>query len=196
MRYPPDRKEQTRVELIKVAGGVFRAKGFDGIGVDGLAAEAGLTSGALYKHFGTKRAVFREVVQVGLERLCAGIERFQRQSKREWLPDLARWYMGSVHRADVAGGCALPSLTPEVVKAEDETRAAYQQGLLKAVDALMSQPPFRGAVHGRERAWVTLALLAGGVSLSRAVPDPLLANEIGEAVRRAIEATGKETKRR
>lgn len=190
MRYPPDHKEKARAEFIKMAGGVFREKGFDGIGVDGLAAEAGVTSGALYKHFGTKRAVFREVVQVGLERLRIGIERFQ-ATPGEWLSTLARWYLSPTHCADISGGCALPSLTPEVVKADDETKAVYQQGLLTSVDALMARPPFQNTSDGRDRAWVTLALLAGGVSLARAVPDPLLANEIAEAVRHAVEANGK-----
>ncbi|MBV8890269.1 MAG: TetR/AcrR family transcriptional regulator [Alphaproteobacteria bacterium] len=187
MRYPPDRKQKTRAEIVSVAGAVFRVKGFDGIGVDGLAAEAGLTSGALYKHFATKRMVFREVVRVGLDRLRAGIERFQHQSPRDWLNQMAHWYLGPAHRADVGGGCALPSLTPEVVKSDLETRAAYQRGLLQALDALMAQPPFRDAPEGRRHAWATLALLAGGVGLARAVPDPVIADEIAAAVRAAVE---------
>jgi AcrR family transcriptional regulator len=186
MRYPPERKERTRAGIVDVAGRAFREKGFHGIGVDGLAAEAQLTSGALYKHFGSKNALFREVVRIGLDRLRAGIGHFQEQRPGQWLPALAEWYMGTEHRADVGGGCALPSLSSEMVKADAETRAAYEAGLLEAVEALMAGPPFRDAGNGRQSAWAALALLAGGVTLSRAVTDPALAEEIAAAVRDAV----------
>lgn len=193
MRYPPEQKERTRAGIVEVAGRAFREKGFHGIGVDGLAAAADLTSGALYKHFGSKNVLFREVVRVGLDRLRVGIRRFQEQRPRQWLPALAEWYMGPEHRADAGGGCAMPSLSPEVVKADAEARAVYQAGLLEAVETMMARPPFRGAKHGRERAWATLALLAGGVMLSRAVTDPALAEEIASAVRDVVasEATSR-----
>ncbi len=40
---------------------------------------------------------------------------------------------------------------------------------------------------GREAAWRLLALLAGGVMLSRAVIDPDVADEIARAVRSAVD---------
>ncbi|MBV9859244.1 MAG: TetR/AcrR family transcriptional regulator [Alphaproteobacteria bacterium] len=192
MRYPPEQKEKTRLEILDVAGRVFRERGYDGIGVDGVAAEAQLTSGALYKHFRSKSALFREVLRLGLVRLAAGINRFQQQGRADWLPLLADWYMSAAHRADLGKGCALPSLSPEVVKADSETRSLYQEGLLAAVTALMRAPPFRDAKDGRQHAWATLALLAGGVTLSRAVADPALADEIASAVRDVLAATGKD----
>ena len=187
MRYPPEQNERTRAGIVAAAGQTFREKGYDGVGVDGLAAGAKLTVGGLYKHFGSKGVLFREVVRVGMERLQAGILQFQAQKAGDWLAALADWYMGPGHRADIGGGCAMPSLSPEVVKSDEETRAVYEAGLLQALDALMAEPPFRDAERGRERAWASLAILAGGVALSRAVVDPALADEIAVAVKNAVQ---------
>ena len=125
-------------------------------------------------------------MRVGLERLQAGVRRFQDRWPERWLPALATWYMGAKHRADVGGGCAMPSPSPEVAKADAETRAVYQAGLLATVEAMTARLPFRYAEDGRALAWATLALLAGGVILSRAVEDPALAEEIASAVRDAV----------
>jgi AcrR family transcriptional regulator len=61
-----EQKEQTRQRILEAAGRSFRKGGFGGIGVDGLAKEAGLTSGAFYVHFGSKAEAFRESVQQGM----------------------------------------------------------------------------------------------------------------------------------
>ena len=94
--------------------------------------------------------------------------------------------MGPEHRRDVRGGCGMPSLSPEVVRAGPETREEYGRLLAQSADAIAGAPPFRGADGARERAWAALALLAGGVTLSRAVADPALAEEIAEAVSKAV----------
>ncbi len=125
MRYPPEQKARTRAGIVEVAAREFRLKGYDGIGVDGLAAGAELTAGALYKHFGSKESLFREVVQAGIARLGAGIVRFQVRQPGDWFPALAAWYMSGKHRADVGGGCGLPSLSPEVFKADIATKELY-----------------------------------------------------------------------
>jgi TetR/AcrR family transcriptional repressor of nem operon len=45
MRYGPDHKEEARSRILHAAGRGFRRLGFGGVGVDGLAKEAGVTSG-------------------------------------------------------------------------------------------------------------------------------------------------------
>jgi TetR/AcrR family transcriptional repressor of nem operon len=44
--------------MIAAASRGFRSNGYAGIGVDGLAKAAGVTSGAFYSHFGSKDAAF------------------------------------------------------------------------------------------------------------------------------------------
>lgn len=65
----------TRAKLIAAARKAFGEKGYAGASMDDFTAEAGLTRGALYHHFGDKRglleAVVREIDAEMAERLTA-----------------------------------------------------------------------------------------------------------------------------
>jgi TetR/AcrR family transcriptional regulator, transcriptional repressor for nem operon len=67
MARPKGSTPNARERLIEAAGRGFRTSGFGGIGVDGLAKAAGLTSGAFYIHFSSKREAFRFAHHEGFE---------------------------------------------------------------------------------------------------------------------------------
>ena len=48
------RRAQTRVRLLQAAAEVYALHGFGGATLDEVAAQAGLTKGAVYDHFGSK----------------------------------------------------------------------------------------------------------------------------------------------
>src|ERR1700761_8318025 len=52
--------ERNRSSLLRAASHLFRERGIDGVGVAEIAKEAGLTHGALYKHFPSKEALAAE----------------------------------------------------------------------------------------------------------------------------------------
>ncbi|WP_328604037.1 TetR/AcrR family transcriptional regulator [Amycolatopsis sp. NBC_00345] len=60
---PRDRKAQ----LAAVAAGLFRARGFHGVGINDIAAAAGVTGPALYRHFSDKQAILAYVVLSGID---------------------------------------------------------------------------------------------------------------------------------
>lgn len=180
-----DQKERTRGRIVDTAARLFRTEGYGGLGVDRIAAEAGVTSGAFYGHFRSKAAAFQAVVRVGFDRLHGAIRRFQDREAASWPEALAAWYVGEAHRSNVAGGCLLPSLSPEVVRGDEETRAAFGAGLNEAARMLAERPPFDGSDTARERALALLALLAGAAVLGRAVADPAQAERIAAAAREA-----------
>lgn len=165
--------------MLDAAGRAFRQHGFGGVGIDGLAQAAGVTSGALYGHFKSKAGAFRAAVAAGLERLHAGVSHFQTQGGDAWLGPFVQFYLGRTHREDIAGGCALPSLSPEVVRAGADVQSDYRERLLAIADAIAAELPGEA---GRRAAWPILAQLAGGVMLSRAVGDEVIAEEIAKAV--------------
>jgi hypothetical protein len=78
-------------------------------------------------------------------------------------------------------GCPLPSLTPEVARADDAAKAAYQAGLLEVHATL------RRLTATSEDAWTLMAQNVGAVMLARAVPDEKLQREILAALRQAGE---------
>ena len=68
MRYPPERKAATREAVLKAAARELRERGFYGVGVDGLSAAAGVTSGAFYSHFSSKEELLASVIDAYLGR--------------------------------------------------------------------------------------------------------------------------------
>ncbi|WP_282288716.1 TetR family transcriptional regulator [Pseudomonas sp. PS02302] len=65
MRYKPGHREESRAKILDAVGRGFRKHGYGGIGVDGLAKEAGVTSGAVYTHFPSKAAAFKQAGETG-----------------------------------------------------------------------------------------------------------------------------------
>lgn len=188
MRYKPEHKEATYANILRKSGETFRLNGFDGVGVDGLAGAAGVTSGAFYKHFRSKAEAFREVVRAGVQRVVNRVLNIQEGSQpggTEWIDDFISVYMSRAHRDATAQGCALPTLTVDVGRASAETQAIYQAGILEAAKLMAGRPPFVDADNGQDLALAVLALLAGGTSISRAFADPDEADRVAEAVRRA-----------
>lgn len=181
VRYAKEHKEESRMRIVDAAGRGFRRQGFGGVGVDGLAREAGVTHGAFYGHFGSKAEAFRAAVVAGLRELRAGVELLRDAAGRGWVDAFVAFYMGQKRTCEPGLACTLPSLSPDVERADTETREAYQEELTAIVRAISGGLP--GSPEQTEtKAWALMALLAGGVTLARAVPDPELSERIAAAV--------------
>ena len=184
-RVTAEAKKETRRKLLEAAGRGFRTHGYGGVGVDAVADDAGVTSGAFYTHFSSKAAVFREALVEGLGQLRYGLGVFQSKYGSRWIRRFATWYMSPERRADLAGSCALAALTLEAARADDETRKAYDQQLRSVVAEL--QAGMEGK-RREDRALAILALLGGGLSMAHAVHDEDLGARIARSVIDAIAA--------
>jgi len=170
MRYPSDQKARAKEAILRAGARALRTNGFNGIGVDGLAASAGVTSGAFYSNFSNKEALLEDVIET-----CVG-EPFidsesgslvQRQDRlREWLA----MYISAEHRADPASGCVMPTLSADVGRSNPQIRAAYKRKMLELVRKMSNI--LDGAGPDREkRAWSVIAMMVGAIAISRAMPN-------------------------
>ena len=182
MRYKPDHRDKSRSRILTAAGRTFRAHGYAGIGVDGLARAAEVTSGAFYGHFASKSEVFKAAVIAGLQELREGIESLQRERPGDWLETFAGFYLGAKRTCDISQTCTLPSLSPEVERAGSDTRLAYEAELQSVVAAFAKGLPGGTVSTRRTKAWTILGLLAGGLAMSRAVPGKKTSDEVAKAV--------------
>jgi TetR/AcrR family transcriptional regulator, transcriptional repressor for nem operon len=180
------KREETRARILAGAGRAFRSQGYGATGVDGVAKAAGVTSGAFYAHFKSKADAFRAAVMVGMQDLEMAISMLRSDSKTSWVKRFIDFYVGERRTCDLGESCALQSLTGEVERADDETRQAYELALRRVIDAAAEGLPATTSKARRSDAIVLLALLSGGVSLARAVKDPVLSEEIATAVRSAL----------
>lgn len=183
MAHRAGQKEESRARLLASAGRGFRSHGFGGLGVDGLAKEAGLTSGAFYAHYKSKAVAFREAVVAGMEDLRACIEHKRETLGGGWRKSFIDFYLSDRRTCDLADSCALQSLTGEVARADEEAREAYEVELRKVIDATAAGMGAESAAERQTEATALLALLVGGVSLARAVKDPAFSEEIAASLR-------------
>jgi len=179
MRYKPDQKEQTHKRMVAAAGRSFKQGGYSGVGVDGLAKEAGVTSGAFYGHFTSKKAAFKEAIVSGMDELYSAISNLQETYGETWWTEFAKFYTSQKRTCDLAESCALQSLTPEVGRSDEDVRDQFESSLLKIVALANSK-------KDSDKTWASLAMLIGGVTLARAVKDEDLSNKIATAVKNEV----------
>lgn len=180
------KKEATHQRILEAVHSGFRKHGYDGAGVDGLAKEAKLTSGAFYAHFGSKAGAFREAIHVGLAQVKEAVEDLQETYGDNWLDEFSDFYLGEKRCNDLANSCAMQSLTPEVTRSDDETRSIFEGDILEVVEIFAQGLSEEDDKKNSEKAWATISMLIGGVTLARAVKDPELADRIANSVHRAI----------
>ncbi len=180
MRYAKDHKEASRQRLIELSGSHAKKHGFNESGMASLAASAGVTTGALYKHFDGKAGLFAALITAELERTARMYDGFDPTDKACAAKSLAG-YLSLQHVRHPEQGCPLPSLTPEIARAEGGAQAAYQAGLLEIHARL------RRLTATSEDAWTLMAQNVGAVMLARAIPDEELQQEILASLRQAGE---------
>ncbi len=185
MRVTKDQKEETRKKILAAAGKGFRAQGYGSLGVDGLAKDAGVTSGAFYSHFSGKNDAFLHAVKQCLQDGRLGGEALMQNEKDHWASLFLDHYLGEQHRADLPNGCAIAGLSADVARAGTDVKEAYQQELLKVIDTFAAGLAVEKEPPSRDKAWRLMSLLVGSLLMARAVKDPKIAEEITSAVKPA-----------
>jgi AcrR family transcriptional regulator len=187
MRYSEEQQQQTRERILVAVGRGFRSKGFEGIGIDGLAKAAALTSGAFYSTFRSKADAFNAALVEGLEELRQGVLDFQVRDAEKWVEALAEFYFTVRVTCDPTEGCALPSLAADVARGDAKMRSTFEKSYVALVEALAKG--LKGAREDAQaRAIVMTALFTGGVTLARAVRHTELRDRIAKVLRRAVVA--------
>jgi TetR/AcrR family transcriptional regulator, transcriptional repressor for nem operon len=170
MRYPSDQKARAKEAILRAGASALRTSGFNGIGVDGLAASAGVTSGAFYSNFSNKEALLEEVIATGVGEPFIDSESGSLAERQDRLMEWLAMYISAEHRADPASGCVMPTLSADVARSNPQIRAAYKRKILELVRKMSNV--LDGAAPDRERrAWSIVAMMVGAVAISRAMAD-------------------------
>lgn len=181
-----EQKVLTRQRILEAAGRGFRKGGFGGVGVDGLAKEAGLTSGAFYVHFDSKAHAFRESVAQGMAELKGGVQYYQAEHGRAWWPEFVRFYLRAKRTCDLSESCTLQTMPPEVARADEASRASFEAGLRDVAQSIIDGPASPGAPRDIGAACAALSALVGAVTLARAVGSEAFADQIAAGTEHAL----------
>ena len=187
MRHKGIDKEETRLKVIDAAGRHFRKHGYAGIGIDALAKGAGVTSGAIYAHFGSKAGVFDIALEAGLNEVIEGLPLLQAEKGDAWLDSFINYYLGAPHRNDMERVCAMASLTPEVIHFEGDVHRRYEIKM-QEIAAIIAAGLSESTTDRTNKAWMILSLLTGGLNIARAMHNEAIAEQVAQAVKAAIKA--------
>ena len=181
MRVTKEQKLKIKASILDAACSGFREKGFGGLGVDGLAKKAGLTSGAFYGHFASKQEAFNTVVETGLDTYSQGLDDMVNEHGEEWSRAFVDFYLGHDHVADLSQSCAVPGLSADVMRADKETKMVYEDKVSALAEKMaehLSNHHQSGIATDRKDVWPAMAVLAGTVMMARCVNNPVLQEEM------------------
>jgi AcrR family transcriptional regulator len=186
MPYSPTHRDATRERIVRAARRLFNRLGFDGVSIDQIMAEAGLTRGGFYRHFGSKGDLYAETLQcfftdpawachwdgIEIDRSAADIG-----------PQIVRAYLSRQHFEDVENSCPMVALPGDVARSGDSAKRAYEAAFKAMVDILRrgSRRPRSDRLLTRQAALSIAALCVGGMVIARASEDRTLADEVREA---------------
>jgi TetR/AcrR family transcriptional regulator, transcriptional repressor for nem operon len=175
MRYPPEETAARHERIVKEASRLFRERGFENVTVGEVMKAAGLTHGAFYAHFGSKKELEEASVAYG-QALSAGRARGHGATKRGRQAYVER-YLQPRHRDNPGDGCTMAALGQEIARSTPEVKVAFERGLEEILAA--------GGADRKDAIFQTAAAI-GGVILARAVNSEELSDEILRTVRQKI----------
>jgi TetR/AcrR family transcriptional repressor of nem operon len=178
MRVSREQFTENRQRILDVAARLFREKGLEGIGVDGIMREAGLTHGGFYGHFDSKADLAEQACAIALGRSAERWEALTRSRPDAGLAEIARSYLSKRHRDNPGGGCVFAALGSDVARRSDAVRTTVSQGVQAQLGILERVAGGRSKSARRKQAITTLSGLVGAMVLARLVDDAALSNEI------------------
>ncbi|MGM3175707.1 TetR/AcrR family transcriptional regulator [Dickeya lacustris] len=186
MKVTKAQAQANRAHIVETASTLFRERGYDGIGVADLMAEAGFTHGGFYKHFRSKADLMVESAACGLAQtaeLSADLD----------ISALVQSYLSREHRDARSTGCTIAALSGDAARQPQAVRATFAAGIESVLAALSQANPAPDATDAdaaRSRYLDILAHAIGAIVMSRACPDDSpLADEILTVCRNKILAS-------
>ncbi|EEE42951.1 TetR/AcrR family transcriptional regulator [Roseibium alexandrii] len=181
MPYSAEHKDKTRKKIVETARVLFNRHGFNGVSIDMVMQEAGLTRGGFYNHFKNKEELFSEAVMSflmgrGAEwREDAGVD--VTNLRPEMAHQMIDAYLSPEHLNDLDGQCPMIALPSDIARGGIEAQQSFQT-LLEAMVSLFETNMSYDDSTNRQWAQAIAALCVGGMVLSRALPDSTLAKEV------------------
>jgi TetR/AcrR family transcriptional regulator, transcriptional repressor for nem operon len=147
----------------------MRLHGFDGVGIDAIVSEAGLTPGAFYTHFESKAALFAEVVEQALNH---AEEHLPSLETTQDVQRFADFYLSNAAVRELGAGCIVAAMSADLHRHTGSARqaaAAYIELIHQRIAASMARSQM-SADEAANWAWRVLAQLIGGLTVARILP--------------------------
>ena len=153
MPYPTGHRQQIRSRIVEGARRLFNRNGFEGVSVDAIMAQAGLTRGAFYAYFESKSDLYAETLgcfftDPNWRSLWEGVD--VNLASPDAGPQIVRAYLSQQHFDDVENSCPMVALPSDVARSDQKVKAAFENVFRAMVTVLgrnvknTTQPPRGG----------------------------------------------------
>lgn len=169
MSWPSERRAATRERILYSAGQLFTEKGFSGVSIDQVMESAGLTRGAFYAHFNSKRELYAEAIVFSARKMG--------EEHPSDVDALIRGYLSSTHLRQDQGGCPLAFLVSDIGQQDRLVRESYTR-IFKGLTTKVAGSPHQSLDPSTLR---TMVMMVGGLAVAKALSDPDLSLAVLDA---------------
>jgi len=192
MRVSRIQAAENRQTVIDVASRLFREHGFDGIGLKDLMKGAGLTQGAFYKQFASKKDLAAQASRRALESAFSRWTAAAAANPKDPLGAVIAFYLSPEHREERMDGCPIVALGSDAARQSSDVKASFEAGVKAHLEVLGRMVAEMNGNAPKGKAMAILSTMVGALTLSRVVNDPDLARALlraaAQQVREAIGA--------
>lgn len=181
MNSASSKSERTRNFIIESTAEIFNKKGFAGTSLSDLTEATGLSKGSIYGNFENKEEVALAVFDYNLARLTQAISAEVQKTVTyyEKLMVYTRIYRNVSGNIDRIGGCPILNTAIEADDTHDllkdkASKAVIQwkKNLVRIIEGGIEAGEFKPDVNINQTAVSIIALIEGGIMMSRVTGDP------------------------
>jgi TetR/AcrR family transcriptional repressor of nem operon len=177
-------KGRTHEAILESAVRLLREKGIAGAGVADVMKGAGLTVGGFYAHFDSKEDLIDEALRRTADEVRQRLfDRLDEKPADKRAEVVLKRYLSALHRDEYVHGCSLPSVVGEIATTAVEHREALREQIAAMSVGLEELLPAENEPPRRYLAMGLVALMYGGLSLSRALRGTTLSDDVLRACR-------------
>jgi TetR/AcrR family transcriptional regulator, transcriptional repressor for nem operon len=183
MSWPASHREQIRGKIVESARRLFNRNGFDGVSVNSIMEDAGLTRGGFYSYFDSKSDLYAEALQCfftdpNWKSRWDGVD--VDLASADAGPQIVRAYLSRQHLDSVENSCPMTTLPSDVARGDEKVKTAFET-VFKAMVSLLDRDVKPGGERRENTAMAIAALCIGGMVVARSMNDRGLADRLREA---------------
>ncbi|MGA9531471.1 MAG: TetR/AcrR family transcriptional regulator [Anaerolineales bacterium] len=172
--------EQTKADIIQKAAVLFNQKGYDGAAISDVMEATGLEKGGIYRHFESKQELaleaFEYAVRLANARYLAAIRHSHNALDR--LRAIVLTFAELQNEVPIKGGCPVMNTAidsddahPALRERAQDALEAWQAILTQVIERGIERGQISGRVDARATATRLIALMEGGLMMSRLTDD-------------------------
>jgi TetR/AcrR family transcriptional regulator, cholesterol catabolism regulator len=173
---PATKAEATRARVLDAAAQVFRTSGYAEAKLSDIASLAGLQTGSLYYHFGSREEMVIELIHDATDRIQAAVRRALGELPSSATPLDSVATAMSAHLSSLLGeenyGAAMLKIVRQVPKSVADEVAPRQRSYMKLWSDLLKKGTESGEIRNDLNASAMLMLIMGAMNSSIDWYDP------------------------